>query len=297
MNRKLGLKPVDRQPRLKLADYYTSDLPTVDQLTFPIAHPDLITPAMFLNDEIGDCAIAGSIEEIRLANAMRKASVDFTDAQALQAYSEITGYIPGDPATDQGTDVHQLYEYRQHTGIADAEGQRHKVIDYAGLTPGDWNELLIALSRFEMVGIGITVPDYAEAQFEAGEPWHLIPGRHRIEGGHYVPIVGATDNTTAQLFTWGALAGITAPFYNVHNVVAVVALTEEMFTGGKTIDGIDFDKLAADLPQLNTGVVSAKAPRAKKAPRARVDVDGVDQGPGEIGTRPDGPDLGEAATA
>lgn len=261
MKYKLGLKPVKAQPRIQLCSYYTSDLPSVDSLTFPLGHADTIQPAMFLNNELGDCAIAGSIEEIRLANALRGVTVDFTDDTAAQAYHEITGWNPG---PDDGTDVHELYDYRQTTGIADADGNRHKIVAYAGLTPGDFDELLVALSLFDMVGIGINCPDYIDTQFAAGQPWHLIHGRHKIEGGHYIPVVGATDKNTAQLFTWGALQGITRTFYNAMNTVAVVALTEELFTNDKTPEGIDRTKLAADLPEFNTGPVMEKAPRSKR---------------------------------
>ncbi|WP_136244755.1 hypothetical protein [Mycobacterium intracellulare] len=263
MRYKLGLRPVAAQPRVSLCAYYTSDLPDVESLKYPLGHADAIQPEMFCNDVVGDCAIAGSIEEVRLANALRGITVNFTDDTAIENYAAITGY-DGDPATDNGTDVHQLYDYRQSTGIVDADGNYHKIVAYAGLTPGDFDELLIALSLFDMVGIGIKVPDYCDTQFANGQPWDLVTGRHQIEGQHYIPVVGATDRDLAQVYTWGATQGITSAFYNAMNTVAVVALTEELFSDGKTPEGIDRAKLAADLPQLNTGPVMAKAPKRSR---------------------------------
>lgn len=259
-NYKYGLKPVQAQPRVMLRDYFTSDLPSVHSLKFPLGHADKIQPAMFCNDRWGCCAESGSIEEVRLANALRGVTVNFDDPSVERNYHEITGFDPDDQATDRGTDVHHLYDFRKTTGIVDADGNRHKIVAYAGLTVGDFDELLVALSLFDMVGIGIQVPDYCQPQFEAGQPWHLERGRHQIEGGHYIPIVGATDRHNAQLYTWGAKQGITSPFYGAFNTVAVVSLTEEMFTSGKSAEGIDFEKLAADLPEFNTGPVMAKAP-------------------------------------
>lgn len=270
MKNKLGLKPVKFQPTVRLSDIVTSGLPTADSLTFPLGHADAIQPEMFLNDTLGDCAIAGSIEEIRLANALNGVTVNFTDDTARQNYTEVTGYDPADPSTDAGTDVHELYDFRQSTGLIDADGQRHKIVAYAGLTPGDFDELLVALSLFGMVGIGIQVPDYAETQFEDGQPWDLLPGRHGIEGGHYIPVVDAQSRTEADVFSWARKQGITARFYTALNTVAVVALTEELFTDGKSSAFLDEDKLAALLPELNTGTVSAKAPRKSRA-RASVD--------------------------
>jgi hypothetical protein len=278
---KYGLKPVQAQPRLMLSRYYTSDLPSVDSLKYPLGHADLVKPELFLNATLGDCAIAGSQEEVRLANALRGVTVNFTDKTAAENYSAITGYeqgpeiegfnpdgsaitnpdAPPNP-TDQGTDVHELFQYRQSDGLVDADGKTHQVIAYAGLSVGDWDELLIGLSLFQVVGIGIQVPDYCQDQFEAGQAWHLEHGRHAIEGGHYIPVWGASNASTGQLPTWGGEGGITPPFYAAMNTVAVVALTAEMFKDGVT--GVDFEKLAHDLPELNTGPVMAKAPRGKK---------------------------------
>jgi hypothetical protein len=257
---KLGLKPVVALPKVRLCSYYTSDLPSVDSLTFPLGRPNAIQPQMFCNDQLGDCAIAGSIEEVRLANALRGVTVPFTDQTAIQNYTAITGYNPSDPNTDQGTDVHDLYEYRKATGIVDADGNYHKIVAYVGLTPGDFDELLVALSLFDMVGIGIQVPDYAETQFDHGQPWHLLPGHHKIEGGHYIPVVGASDRNSGTVYTWGQPQGIAANFYKAFNNVAVVALTEELFTNNKSPAGVDFNQLSTDLNLFNTGPVMAKAP-------------------------------------
>lgn len=259
MRYKLGLKPVLAQPRLRLADYFTSDLPSVNDLKFPFGHTDLITPEMFGNDSVGDCDPVALVEGVRLLTAGQGKEANFTTQTVLQLYSDITGYNPDDPSTDQGTDVHEGFQYWQNTGITDADGNVHKVLDYAGLTPGDWDELLVALSLFDVVYIGLSMPTYAQDQFTAGQPWHLLPGRHQIEGGHAVPVVGAQSATLGQLFTWGGVGGIESTFYSTLSTVAVVAITPDMFTNGKTMEGIDLNKLQADLPLLNTGTVSEKA--------------------------------------
>lgn len=270
---KLGLKPVMAHPTVRLCDYYTTDLPTIDSLKFPLGHSGLIQPKMFCNDIIGCCAISGSIEEIRLANALRGVTVDFTDETAVENYSAITEYVRGSEITgfnpdgsaiensgapsndtDQGTDVHQLYSYRKSTGFVDASGKRHKIIGYAGLTPGDWDELLIALSIFQMVGIGINVPDYAEQQFAAGQPWDLVPGDTVNVGGHYIPVVDAPNASEVGVLTWGARTVMTKAFYEKQNIVAVVALTEEDLTNN-ALESVAAAQLTKDLRALDTGSV------------------------------------------
>jgi len=79
-------------------------------------------------------------------------------------------------------------------------------------------------------------------------------GHHQIVGGHYIPAV-ARDGDIVSIITWGAVLGMTQRFYEHFNNIAVVHLTDEMLTGGKTIDGFDRDALVADLQQFNTGQV------------------------------------------
>ena len=270
MKYKYGLKPVQAQPHLMLVNYLRpADLPTPPA---KFGHADLIQPAMFMNDQLGDCAIAGSIEEIRLVNAERNVTVPFSDKTAVVNYSAITGYNPEDPSTDGGTDVHELYDFRKKYGLVDDAGNRHKIVAYAGLTPGDFDELVQALYLFTTVGIGIQVPSYAQDQFGAGGPWDVEPGSPEIEGGHYIPVV-SRDGDTVDIFTWGGRIAMTKAFYNEFNTVAVVAFTEEMLTGDKTIDGFDRQSLVADLPRFSTGPVMSKAPAdndiAAAAQRAR----------------------------
>lgn len=255
MKYRLGLKPVTAQPRLRLVDYLRPADPPTPPPKF--GHGDLIEPHMFMNDQLGDCAIAGSIEECRLVNAERKVTVPFSDASAVKNYRLITGYNPDDPSTDQGTDVHDLYQYRVKSGLIDDKGKRHKIIGYAGLTPGDFDELVQALYLFTTVGIGIQVPSYAETQFDAGGPWDVETGRHKIEGGHYIPADGR-DGNTVHIITWGAHIAMTSAFYQTFSNVAVVAFTDEMLTAGKTIDGFDRETLLADLKTLNTGPVEPR---------------------------------------
>jgi hypothetical protein len=262
---KYGLKPVLEQPRLKLRDYMTADIPTVADLKFPFGHSSLITPEMFGNDEYGDCWPASAAEGIRMLTAGQGKEANFTTDTVLQLYTDVTGFNADDPDSDRGTDVHEGFQFWQNTGITDADGNVHKVIDYVGLAPGDWNEMLVALSIFDVVYWGFQVPDYAQQQFGAGQPFTLLPGRHQIDGGHAVAIVDAQSATLADAFCWGGKAGITAPFYSAMSTVAVVAITPDMFTDGKTLDGIDSAKLQADLPAFNTGNVAAKAPKAKRA--------------------------------
>src|ERR1700757_5533476 len=59
---------------------------------------------MLANDQLGDCAIADALHQHLLWNMEHGVTIPLTDACAIQNYSNVTGYIPGDAASDQGTD-------------------------------------------------------------------------------------------------------------------------------------------------------------------------------------------------
>ena len=271
---RLGLNQHDPSKiKLHLRDYLSpGKLPTPPQV-FGNSH--LIHPnwGMDLNQVLGDCAIAGSIHEVRLLNACRGVTVPFTDYTAVQNYSAITGYRPGPELTidndqvvainqdapqnptDQGTDIAQLYRFRQETGIVDAAGNHHKVGAFVGLTPGDFEELVIALYLFEVVGIGIQAPSYIDNQFAAGGPWTVESGTPDIVGGHYIPAV-SRHGDTVYIVTWGGRIAMTADFYSTFSDVAVASITTEDLVKGKTLEGFDLAALQADLAALKTGPVA-----------------------------------------
>lgn len=266
-----GLNPIQSQPRIKLCDFYTPALPTAASLKYPLGHSDLVKQWGLLdNDRIGDCDPVAMLHMEMLFAAEAGKPVTVTDLTAVQLYSAITGYVPGPELTnpelagtnptDQGTDLAQGVQFWQNTGL----GVGSKIVGYAGLTPGDPDELAVALSRFEAVLLGINVPDFAQTQFAAGGPWQPERGRHQIVGGHAIPVVGATSRHLFEVVTWGAKIGMTDTFYQAYNTVAVVVLTEDMFNGDKDIDGIDFTALKAQLPAFDTGPVMTKGPRKAK---------------------------------
>jgi hypothetical protein len=271
-----GLKPP--QPGslpLMLRNYLTpSLLPTAASLPPTFGHDNLISDwGMDLNDRIGDCAVASAIHTTRLYGAEAGKTITFDDSistanSAVINYSAVTGYQPGPELynpqaphnpTDQGTDMGALMRYWQQVGIADGDGGHHTIIGSAGLTVGDWDEFLVALRLFQVVQIGIAVPSYAEAQFDAGTSWHVQRGCHRTVGGHCIPgvaraAIGKVD--AAHIVTWGSDFVMERPFYEKFNIATAVGFSEEMLIDLKSIDAVDDTALRRDLTLINTGNVA-----------------------------------------
>lgn len=202
----------------------------------------------------GDLLISGnSAHEHMVWCASVGTKTTFTDKAVLRAYSDVTGYVPGNEATDQGTEVREALKYRRDTGILDSKGTAHKIGAFVKLEPGNTEHLLEALYLFGAVGIGIRFPESAWAQFDAGIPWRIVSGS-AIEGGHYIPLVARRYRLVCV--TWGKLQEMTLGFYRKHADEAWGILSEDMLKEGKTIHGFD-------LPALNDALqaVGSEAPQ------------------------------------
>lgn len=249
MQYKLGKLPaVKNSVSFRLRDYLAlTKIPTPPNI---VNHEKGITTwGMLGNDQYGDCVWAGAGHETMAWAASAKHKVGVTEKDVLAAYTAVTGFNPNDPNTDQGTDMSKAAAYRKKTGISDASGlPRHKVAAYLAITPGNREELRQANYLFESVGIGIEFPGSAMDQFNAGEPWTVVKGA-TIEGGHYIPMLGY-DAQYIYVVTWGKVQKMAWAFFDKYCDEAIVYLSEEMLTGGKSIEGFNEASLQADLKAL-----------------------------------------------
>lgn len=263
---KLGRKSYIRDKRdLKLKNYLdTSQLPPLPEV---FGHQALITNwGMLGNDTVGDCVIAGADHETLLWCQEGGNSISFTDANAINDYSVITGYDPNDPNSDQGTDVRAALKYRQKTGMVDSEGKRHKIGAYLQLDQSNLNEVLMAAYLFSAVGIGINFPSSAMDQFNQGNPWTVVEGS-AIEGGHYFPIVGY-DGTYLYCVTWGQVQKMDVNFFKAYCEEAWAILSTE-FLNNKSLspEGFNLAQLQADLAAITKTPIPTPSPEPTPSPQ------------------------------
>lgn len=192
----------------------------------------------------GDCVLADGVHQTMLWNAEAGRTIKFTGRNAIDAYSAVTGYVIGNPATDQGTNIRQALKWRRAVGIEDAKGQRHKIGAFVALDVGNWAELMEAAFILSGISIGFDCPDYLFQQFYAGQPWSVIPGQHNSIGGHDVPVVGRWSSTQVTCITWAKAQRMTRGFFEANTFEAWGVLSEEMVKDtGLTIDGFDLTAL------------------------------------------------------
>lgn len=252
---RLGKQPATKDSRdFKLASYLTA--PKLKTAPKGYGHQGLVQKpwGMLANDRWGDCAVAGPMHAAMLWNAAAGRQISFTSQEAVQTYSNITGFDehagpPGQNPTDRGTNMRDALKYRQKVGLVDSDGHVHKIGAYLSISPKDTTALLRALYLFEAVEIGFEFPASAMTQFNQGRPWSLVPGSPNI-GGHDVPLVGRPTAEGLLGVTWGRLQRMTFGFYRSYNDEAWVVVSEEMLTGGRSLEGFDLMALNADLAAL-----------------------------------------------
>ena len=185
---------------------------------------------MLANDRLGDCVIAMMLHSIEEFHLDAKSPVPaFTDKDAIKLYSEITGYDPNDPSTDQGTNESAAMRYWQRPGLDTSDHANHSIVATVAVDPSNLNECRIAIDEFVALQIGIALPITAQGQKEwtvvgDGRTGHSAPGSW---GGHGIPY-REYDADTFKCVTWGAELLLTVPFHQAYAQEAHVVVTREM---------------------------------------------------------------------
>lgn len=248
---KLGKRPAEPSPKdLRFADYVIR--PKVKQAPKGFGHHPMVQRpwGMLKNDELGDCEIARQLHATMLANATAGNQVEFTDQEAVRVYSAVTGYVPGDPSTDNGTYMRDCLSFARKHGVVDSAGVNHKIGAYLSIDPKDTALLLRALWLCDQVAIGFEVPQSAMDQFGQGRPWTVVPGSPTI-GGHAIEVVARPAAEGLTAVTWGRLQRLSFGFYRAYNDEAWAVISPEAIAGGHTLEGFDLAALETDLASLS----------------------------------------------
>lgn len=236
--------------KLKFGAYFSaSNLPAVPAV---FGRPWMVRQwGVLANDVFGDCVWAGAAHETMLLRAdAGYPAPPFMNSNVLADYSAVTGFDKSKPETDQGTDLQVAAAYRQKTGIMDAAGTRHTIDIYTALHVGDLSQIALAAYLFGAVGIGVNLPSSAEDQFNAAEPWHVVPG-DTLTGGHYIPLVGRNSRGDFLVVTWGRLQAVEAAWLqaNMDEGIAYVS-PDRLNAQGVSPENYSAAQLADDYKQV-----------------------------------------------
>jgi hypothetical protein len=209
---------------------------------------------MYANDQIGDCTVAGLGHMFGAWSTYSGEAAEalFTDDEIIRAYSRVSGYVPGDPGTDNGAMMSDVLADARVAGLIDTSGRPHKALGYAAMgNPADEVLLGQLLDVFGSVYVGFNVQRHIEDQFAAGQVWTYRPGEPYI-GGHAVCLqrreIAGSRHGILDYITWGAMTH--ADFgWQAHVVEEawVVVSQDWLQANGTTVEGLDLTALLADM--------------------------------------------------
>lgn len=222
---------------IKLDEYVEAEAPAVP------SHLDVPSYdwGMLGNDTIGDC-VQASMYHADEAFYLRRgiAPYPYQTPECVQLYSEITGYVPGDPSTDRGTDPSQAMAYWRDHGLPG-----HKIVGFGSLPAGSPN-IRRAIWEFGAVILAVALPTGAQSQ---GVHWrgnNLGPAGSW--GGHAIVAVGYTPGLL-RFISWGEEGDMGQQFEAAYLEQVFVPLsTETLNKAGVGPAGFNFARMRADLP-------------------------------------------------
>lgn len=215
--------------------------PSPVDLSGTLGRYDIVTPWHILgNNEAGNCFWAGRAHELYLRSALKGNRAHVTTWDTFDDYHDCTGFVYGDEATDQGTDLQKGASYCRKIGIRDVADKRHKDGAYAAIQPGNLAELVAVAKEFGAAGVGLLVGDNQQEQFANNQPWSGPPGPN--PGYHYVPVID-WFNSDLVCVTWGRWQLMTPSFFESQCDQALAYIPEEAMT----------PQMQDDLNQLTKG--------------------------------------------
>lgn len=252
---KLGKKPpVVDERTLKFSKYFRlTAAPPVENWTGNVK-----AWGMYDNDTVGDCVEAAAGHMVDLWDSYTNpGGPGVTTPQVIAAYSGATGYVPGKPDTDNGTDMLSFLKYWRKNGVGG-----HKIGAFVALEKGNIEQLKQAVWLFGAAFIGLEMPLSAQ-----GEPAWYAPSsdpkggaKPNSWGGHCVPVVAYQPSPMAKaeqntVVTWGQLLHMADYFYEVYSDEAYAVLSTDWIAGMGTAQGVapnqfDLAQLQADLAAL-----------------------------------------------
>jgi hypothetical protein len=236
MAMKFGMKLSAPDPRhLRFARYLTPGLPP------PPPAADYSTRVsdwtMMGNDAAGDCVLAmcGHATMAWTSNSAGLYTPPASDI--IGAYSTITGYVPGNDATDNGTDPTTALKYWRDTGISG-----HKIGAWAMLDLSPLH-FQLAVSLFECAAVSVNLPENFSFDWTQ---WVDTSADPDPSMGHEVLMV-AYNADGAFIVSWGKIYFVSWAFLAKFCVESEVMFSTDIVAGGNTPTGVDGDLLMTDL--------------------------------------------------
>jgi hypothetical protein len=230
-------------PRVKLGDH----LATTPAVPAVVDYAGKVTEwPMYMNDSIGDCTCAALAHALEAWTAYAQGiTLELQPSDVLNLYEAVSGYNPATGQNDNGAVEQKVLQYVQQYGIGG-----HKIRAFAQVNHQDLNEMKQALDIFGSVYLGFQVPQSAEQQFGAGQPWTVIPGSPTV-GGHAIDLQ-KWDADYMYPVTWGRLQPMTTDFWLTYGDEAWAIITDDWLDShtGLSPTGLNLNGLLSEFDEM-----------------------------------------------
>lgn len=245
----LGKTPARHDPRtLRMSKYLTG--PIANVLSDEDWSRGAVKWRMFRNDLLGCCTRAAQGHAVQTwlkATGSQDAPPD--DAAIVEAYSRASGYVPGDPSTDQGCNMlDALTDWRKNPLGG------HRIHSFVKLSAGDRSHLMAAIQMFGGVYVGAQLPracqdrDVWIAAARTSRDGEYAPGSW---GGHCFWSPGYTP-AGVLIVSWGQLVCCSWQWWLDYVDEAYAVLGAKWADEGRPApSGFDLATLRADLAMLD----------------------------------------------
>lgn len=209
---------------------------------------------VYANDSLGDCTAAGAAHGMGIwrGNAGNNDPAPTVD-QVIDFYSATTGYVRGNPSTDNGGDEVTVLNYWRDKGFfADGSG---KIAAWVNVDAANPVEVRQAIWLAEFVYFGVELPDawVSPMPQSSGFTWD-VAGPANPQNGHC--FVAGSYDAMPIIDTWGEFGKITwaaiaqyasGPAGELHAAFSVDCINR---ASQKTDSGFAFEQLLADSAAL-----------------------------------------------
>jgi intein/homing endonuclease len=134
--------------------------------------------AMWLNDVLGICVVAGWLAELlRWITYEQGKQPVFTDADAKKEYFQQTG------GYNSGLNLLDYLNHLRKDGIV-LNGKVHKIHAFASVDIHDHEQIRLGVQYLRGVYLGMMVPQSMMEQFDADQPFDVVANEGGLLGGH-----------------------------------------------------------------------------------------------------------------
>lgn len=212
---------------------------------------------MFMNDQIGDCGVAGYLHHKEIVLQSAKLNIFFGDDSALKVYQGGTaaenggkGYDPSQGSgennpTDTGLVLADFLEYLRAQGL---------ILAHAEVNLNNDKEVQIARYLFGGIYRGFSLPEFTQ---NLGNVWYIPQNPQGSKaagswGGHCVNDKGRLADGSIQVTSWGGTITVNPDFLKAYQSEGHIivhkhsAIAFDNLFNGK----LSLDDLIADLNKL-----------------------------------------------